>query len=357
MTSDSPLSRRAAMKYALAALASVAASSSWSTRVNPAATPAARWSLLNQAQAEVAPAPVQTPTQAVAGASRHSNFHAVYDDLRARDRFFLFLQNVYHLYPESRFHQLIIDATSESSSDQEIYRTTQERLAGIKPFLSEATYGLPALKKQKAEMARQTAELLGTSRTLYGYVEIGTTGRYANGIRKQIPIDGPRYIVNDVEPGFSPNDIAERGQLTKAGEYVPMGNYEPFDGNAIRPESVELVTNFIGFHHAPADKRARFIQAVWQVLKPGGRLVVRDHDVDSPEMHAFVALAHDVFNAGLNISWAENAAQIRNFTSVPQLETALGAAGFEKSATRLLQAHDPTRNTLMVFVKPSGRGL
>ncbi len=27
-----------------------------------------------------------------------SNFHVVYDDLRARDRFFLFLQNVYHLY-------------------------------------------------------------------------------------------------------------------------------------------------------------------------------------------------------------------------------------------------------------------
>lgn len=357
MTSNPALSRRAAMKCVLATLASLAASSSWSNPFDATSPYASLWRLIDRAEAEVAPPPMQTPTQAITDTTPHSNFHAVYDDLRARDRFFLFLQNVYHLYPESPFHQLIIDATKESPSDQDIYLKIQERLAGIKPFLSEATYGLPALKKQKAEMARETAELLGTSRRLSGYVEIGTTGRYANGIRRQIPIDGPIYIVNDLEPGFSPNDIAERGQLTKVGEYVPMGNYEPFDGNAIRPESVELVTNFIGFHHAPTDKRARFIQAVWQVLKPGGRLVVRDHDVDSPEMHAFVALAHDVFNAGLNITWAENAAQVRNFTSVPQLEAALSAAGFEKSASRLLQAHDPTRNTLMVFVKPSARAL
>ncbi|MBI3395978.1 MAG: class I SAM-dependent methyltransferase [Spirochaetia bacterium] len=136
-----------------------------------------------------------------------------------------------------------------------------------------------------------------------------------------------------------------------------MGNYEPFDGTSIPAESIDLVTNSIGFHHAPEEKRARFIQAVWQVLKPGGLLVVRDHDVDGPEMDAFVALAHDVFNAGLNISWADNAAQIRNFTSASQLEIVLGSAGFEKSKARLLQDHDPTRNTLMVFVKPPLRAL
>jgi SAM-dependent methyltransferase len=206
-------------------------------------------------------------------------------------------------------------------------------------------------------MARQAAELIGASHTFSGYVEIGTTGRYANGILKQIPIEGPIYIVNDFAPSYSPADIIERGQLSKLGEYVPMGNYEPFNGKPIPDESVDLVTNFIGFHHAPADKRARFIQSVWQVLRPGGRLVVRDHDVGSPEMDAFVALAHDVFNAGLGISWQDNATQIRNFTSVPQLEEVLGGAGFEKTTARQLQDHDPTLNTLMVFVKPAVRAL
>lgn len=296
-------------------------------------------------------------TSAQAASTPRSNFHAVYDDVRARDRFFLFLQNVYHLYPESQFHQLIIDTTNEFHSDEEIYLKLQERLPAIKPFLSEATYGLPALKKQKTEMARQTAELLGPSQPLSGYIEIGTTGRYANGIRSLIQMEGPLYIVNDIEPGYSPNDLVERGHLTKLGQFVPMGDYEPFDGHLIATESVDLVTVFIGMHHAPADKRTRFVQAIWQVLKPGGRLVVRDHDVDSPEMDAFVALAHDVFNAGLSLSWAENAAQIRNFTSITQLETVLGDAGFEKTGARLLQAHDPTQNTLMAYVKPASRAL
>jgi hypothetical protein len=349
------ISRRTACKWTLAIVASLAVPSatwSWFRRTDNGSF----WRLIDLAKADVTPTAPTTSIVPTPIAAR-SNFHVVYDDLRARDRFFLFLQNVYHLYPESQFHQLIIDTTKEFRTDEEIYLALQERLDSIKPFLSEATYGLPALKKQKAEMARQTAELLGTSKRLSGYVEIGTTGRYAHGIRDLMPIDGPLYIVNDLEPSYSPNDIAERGQLTKLGEFVPMGNYESFDGKPIPPESVELVTNFIGFHHAPPEKRARFVQAVWNVLKPGGRLVVRDHDVNSSEMDAFVGLAHDVFNAGLKITWADNAAQIRNFTSVPQLEEVLGAAGFEKTKTRALQTHDPTQNTLMVFVKPGVRAL
>ncbi len=355
MPTPSALSRRTAMKCALAALTSMASSSSWLKLPGDSSGSLLRWT--GFAEAGMQPAASSAAPVSTSATAPRSNFHVVYDDLRARDRFFLFLQNVYHLYPESPFHQLIIDATHEFGTDQDIYLALQERLGGIKPFLSEATYGLPALKKQKEEMARQTAELLGTSRRLSGYLEIGTTGRYANGIRKLIPIDGPLYVVNDVEPSFSPNDIVERGQLTKLGEFVHMGDYEPFDGKGVPPESVDLVTNFIGFHHAPPVKRARFVQAVWTVLKPGGRLIVRDHDVDSPEMDAFVGLAHDVFNAGLKISWKDNAAQIRNFTSVPALEEVLGTAGFEKTKTRALQAHDPTQNTLMAFVKPAVRPL
>lgn len=354
MSIQAPISRRTAFKYLLAALAAMAGSSSLTWPLRSSSSPSPFWQLVDFANASITPVPstaASPPGQKPA--IPRSNFHAVYDDLEARDRFYLFLQNVYHLYPESRFHQLIIDLTSEFSSDQEIYVNLQERLSTIKPFLSEATYGLPALRKQKTEMASETAALLGPTKACSGYVEIGTTGRYANGIRAKIPIEGPMYFVNDLEPSYSPNDIVERGQLTKLGEYVAMGNYEPFNGKSIPDESVDLVTNFIGFHHAPTEKRARFIQSVWQVLRPGGRLVVRDHDVGSPEMDAFVELAHDVFNAGLGIPWQENAAQIRNFTSVPQLEEALGAAGFEKTNSRQLQAHDPTINTLMVFVKPA----
>jgi len=47
-----------------------------------------------------------------------SNFKAIYSDSRLRERFYLFLRNVFHLYPEERFHQLILDATRTESSDR-----------------------------------------------------------------------------------------------------------------------------------------------------------------------------------------------------------------------------------------------
>ena len=45
-------------------------------------------------------------------ANEVSNFKTVYSDPQLRARFYLFLQNIYHLYPEDRFHQLIIDISS-----------------------------------------------------------------------------------------------------------------------------------------------------------------------------------------------------------------------------------------------------
>jgi SAM-dependent methyltransferase len=297
---------------------------------------------------------------AYAGASREaraeiaaapSNFKAIYSDRRLRERFYLFLKNVFHLYPEERFHQLIIDASTTGGSDREIYETVQKGLPTIEPRLSKLTYALPALAKQKEEMARETAWLLGPTRAVKGYVEIGTPGRYVKGLRKRFAINGAVYVVNDHAPALSIEDIIERGQIARAGNFVPLGDYDPFAAARIPPASVDLLTNYIGFHHAPAARLDAFVRSVVGVLRPGGKLVVRDHDVDGAEMNAMVGLAHDVFNAGVGIPWAENQAQIRNFTSVSDLTRYLEARGLSRTGGSALQDGDPTKNTLMLFVK------
>jgi SAM-dependent methyltransferase len=280
-----------------------------------------------------------------------SNFKAIYSNSQLRERFYLFLKNVFHLYPEERFHQLIVDATAAGGSDREIYETVQKRLPDIEPRLSKLTYALPALAKQKEEMTRETADLLGRMGAVKGYVEIGTPGRYVKGLRKRFAIEGTVYLVNDRAPALSMEDVVERGQITRAGKFVPLGDYDPFAAVRVPNSSVDLVTNYIGFHHAPADRLDPFVRSIAQVLRPGGRLVVRDHDVDGADMNAMVGLAHDVFNAGVGLSWAENHAQIRNFTSAPELTRYLEARGFSRSPGAGLQPGDPTKNTLMLFLK------
>jgi 2-polyprenyl-3-methyl-5-hydroxy-6-metoxy-1,4-benzoquinol methylase len=108
---------------------------------------------------------------------------------------------------------------------------------------------------------------------------------------------------------------------------------------------------YIGFHHAPLARRAEFARSCSAVLKRGGSLIVRDHDVTDPAMTHFVALAHDVFNCGLELPWQANAAEVRNFLSLAQLTDLLSGAGLAPRGKRLLQQGDPTHNTLMRFDK------
>ena len=200
-------------------------------------------------------------------------------------------------------------------------------------------------------MAEQTVSLLGDQRHAVGYAEIGTTGRYPSSLRERVDVRGPLYVVNDAAPIYSAEDIIERGQVRKVGTYVDMTGYPEFDRGRIAPESIELVTNYIGFHHAPADRLEGFVRAVHRMMTPGGRLIVRDHDVDGERMDAMVGLAHDVFNAGVGITWDDNAAQIRNFRSLGDLTTYLEARGFARAEPVRFQAGDPTKNGLMLFTK------
>ena len=80
-----------------------------------------------------------------------------------------------------------------------------------------------------------------------------------------------------------------------------------------------------------------------------GRLVVRDHDVDSPEMDTLVALAHDVFNAGVWADWETNAAELRHFRSHEDWAEIMAKHGFVRDDTMLAQAHDPTDNLLASY--------
>jgi FAD/FMN-containing dehydrogenase len=280
-----------------------------------------------------------------------SDFHAVFGDTRLRDGFYRFLQNIYRLYPEDRFHTLIQQACEQFQSEEDLYRHLQRELPRIKPALADLRLALPALAKQKREMARQTLQLLGERRRVDGYLEIGTTGRYISTLRQHLQLSGRLLLVHDQAPGMSPVDIVERGGLAKLGEFVPLNGYAPLPAS-IADASLDLVTCYIGLHHAEPASLPGFLASVARVLRPGGLFILRDHDVRGEPMRAFVALAHTVFNAGLGEPWAVNQAERRHFAPVAHWCALLQQAGLVDQGARLAQAHDPSDNLLMAFAKP-----
>ena len=68
-------------------------------------------------------------------------------------------------------------------------------------------------------------------------------------------------------------------------------------------------------------------------------------------MEDFVSLVHTVFNLGLNEPWEIDEKEYRNFHSVSYWKEHIEQFGFKDAGHRILQANDPSENTLLLFVK------
>lgn len=283
--------------------------------------------------------------------SSDSNFRYVYLQKNLRDKFYFFLENVFNLFPEDKMHTLITTASKGNETDKEIYLAAQDGLDEITPTFSIFKYQLPALFKQKDEMARQTVELLGEGGDYNGYLEIGSSGRYLDYLEEKVNIEGQRFYADVKEPGHSITEMVDRGQIAIGADYIPMSNYQTNFSRYIKNGSLDLVTVYIGFHHCPLHLRESFISSVGNTLRPGGKLVLRDHDCDSEDQKRIVALAHDVFNMGTKETWQYNEAEIRNFYTLDFIIDFVGELGFKFDKRTLFQEGDPTKNALMLFTK------
>ncbi|GAA5163480.1 FAD-binding protein [Viridibacterium curvum] len=283
-----------------------------------------------------------------------SLFRRVYADVGTRDDFFRFLQSIFRLYPEARLHTLIRDACREHEDDASIYRSVQQRLSQIRPFLADLRFAWPALRQQKSEVLAQTLQLLGERRNISGYIEVGTTGRYISALRRRIRFRGEILLLADEAPGSTAADIMERGGVAKIGRHAPLDDHAPIPPDLVRDNSVDMVSCYLGLNRInPADLSA-FLASVHRVLRPGGLFVLREHDVTTPALDDLVSLAHTVSNLGRGESWEHNLDEPRHFRAISDWVQRLDAAGFGDTGARLRQQRDPTQNVLMAFTK---RGL
>jgi SAM-dependent methyltransferase len=144
-------------------------------------------------------------------------------------------------------------------------------------------------------------------------------------VKKHLRLTGSVTFVHDVAPGMGPVDIVERGQLRKLGGFVPLNGYAPI---ALPAQSDDLVSGFVGLHHMAPSRLMPFLESIARITRPGGYFIVRDHDVKTPAMDAFVSLAHTVFNASLGESWETNRNELRHFASIEDWIARIETVGF-----------------------------
>jgi len=279
------------------------------------------------------------------------NFRYIYSDPLLREEFLAFLTNVFHLYPEQELQETLARLAVSLDTDRQVYEALQEEMEDLSPFLGAFRYAIPALKKQKQIMASQTLMLVDPNATYDGHLEIGSTGRYIGILEDKLNITGDVFLLHTQEAGYGPEDILDRGQLAKIGTHIDMGNYSTEFANIIPHNSLDMVTVFIGFHHCPLETRESFISSVRDVIRPGGTLILRDHDCRDEDSWRMAALAHDTFNAGTDETWKFNADELRNFYSMRYIIDYIENIGFSNNRQLHYQPGDPTRNGLTAFVK------
>lgn len=116
------LSRRAVVKYALVAVASLA-------------TAPFSWISSDRSIAGSLKQPCDRLTSILTPTSVPATAHPVCNDFHVKDHCSPFLQNAYYLSHDGRFHQPILEATRSFQTDQAIGLTLQERLSN-NSFLS-----------------------------------------------------------------------------------------------------------------------------------------------------------------------------------------------------------------------------
>jgi len=279
------------------------------------------------------------------------NFRYIYSNPQLKREFLDFLTNVFHLYPEQELHATLSRLAMSRDTDQQVYEALQAELGDLNPFLGAFRYAIPALVKQKKIMASQTLQLVDPDARYDGHLEIGSTGRYIGILENKLDITGDVFLLHTRDAGYGPEDIVDRGQLAKIGTHIDMGNYSTEFANIIPHNSLDMVTVFIGFHHCPLETRRQFVSAVRDVIRPGGVLILRDHDCHDEDSWRMAALAHDTFNAGTEESWQFNADELRNFYSIRFIIDLVEDIGFRNNNRLLFQPGDPTRNALTAFRK------
>jgi len=282
-------------------------------------------------------------------------YRALFDkEVGMREETAAFLDNIFMQVNSSKLLCLMDEILEEKGSDEEIYPLLLSRIGEAKNGLfNNLITSLRSLSSLQNELGDQVKLLLGDE-PLNGYVEIGYSGRMIKPLKKRLNLTGKMIVVN-AEQRVA--DYLETGVPSPIDLFIPLYDYEPLSAERVPSESVDLVSLFIGLHHVPKEKLNPFIRSIERVLRPGGKLILMDHDAYSEKMESFLSLVHSLFNAGTKVSTEEEKREYRNFKPLQYWIDLANKNGLMWDGQKSLIRHgDPTLNSILILKKPEPEG-
>lgn len=268
----------------------------------------------------------------------------------SRNEFKDFLSHVFMQLNETKFFGIIDQIlSSDHLTDEELYTTLQKKISQAKfGPIGNLRAALRSLRCLKHDLSHQVSQLLGEGAGVEGYVEIGYPGRMVRPIKSKVSLKGKVTVINDKE---RLSDYIQSGFPRPYKQFLELKNYEPISEKSIPSESVDLVTCFIGLHHAPEEKIDQFVASIKRILRPGGAFILMDHDALDEKLQKLLRVVHSVFNAATGVSWKEEKEEVRDFKPLSHWIGKVEACGLKMHKTPLMRKGDATLNSTLLFKK------
>jgi FAD/FMN-containing dehydrogenase/SAM-dependent methyltransferase len=271
-----------------------------------------------------------------------------------REQFGKFLDNVLERVDKDKLYGLLDNIVTYSDTPKEIYTELLRRISEVMPSKPSGIRRIfQSLSHIKTDLSEQAVKLMDSKPTdkIDGMIEIGYPGRFIRPLKSKLNISGKMMIVNDVE---SATDYIQTGFPRPYDTFVPFNDYAPLPKDKCQDNSVDLITCFIGLHHIPDHKMDGFLKSLNRVLRPGGSILLVDHDIKDQTTFDMATMAHSVYNAVMGTSLEEEMNEIRNFKPLKEWIDLLSKHGFKLSKTSekgMVRNGDPTENTMIRLVK------
>lgn len=290
----------------------------------------------------------------VPAADIDSVFHAVYDDVAARDAFYGCLIDMGGAYRAADLHQALRQACRKHQHDEDIYAEVAQALPVLRPGLAGWRFAWPRQRAEWRVAAEQVREQVGQRDHLTGWLEIGTGGELLARLAGPLRVRGDWIVLGERPPDDGVMATLARGRRLPNCQIVLLDSRAPQLPETLRDNSLDMVCCAQGLHGVPEEQRDAWLASLYRVLRPGGLLVVREHDVASASERALCLLGKHIQAMVQGDAWEARGSAAMHFASADEWAARLAEEGFVENGVRLSSVGDPLRRVCMVFVK---RGL
>lgn len=286
-------------------------------------------------------------------ADKPNYFKALMASEDTKQKFAGFLDNVLQRVDKDKFYTLLEDILKYNDTHEEIYAELLRRLPDVMPGkLGTLQRILGSLSSIKEDLTAQAKALMPDVKTIDGLVEIGYPGRFVGAFKSAFKVIGPITAVYE-QPSIT--DYIQTGFPRPYDKFVKL-DYNVPDLSSIPDNSADVITCYVGLHHFPEEQLEQFLTNVRRILRPNGRFLLVDHDAHDEESMLMANMAHSIFNATNGVSLEEEMSETRNFQSLDHWKALLEKYGLGLGDSgpdvAMIRKGDPSRNTMVSFVKP-----